>query len=82
MGPLVGTAILTALPELARPLAENRPLVYGVLLMAVIALLPRGIWDTAAASLRRRRIARDDGPAPAPPPRATRPDTPPEGGAA
>jgi branched-chain amino acid transport system permease protein len=57
IGPLVGTAILLALPEVARPLAENRMLVYGLLLMAVIAYLPRGVVDTAIEALHRRRMA-------------------------
>jgi branched-chain amino acid transport system permease protein len=60
LGPVIGTAILVALPELARPLAENRPLVYGVLLMVTIALLPRGIWDTLVETVRRQRMARVD----------------------
>lgn len=60
LGPIVGTAVLVALPEIARPLAENRMLVYGALLMAVIAFLPRGVVDTVLDALRRRRIARAD----------------------
>lgn len=56
-GPLVGTAVLIALPELARPLADNRILVYGVLLMAVINFMPRGIVDTFLGLLHRRRMA-------------------------
>ena len=56
-GPVAGAAILVALPELARPLAENRMLVYGLLLMAVMAFMPRGIVDTLAEALRRRRMA-------------------------
>jgi branched-chain amino acid transport system permease protein len=60
IGPLVGTAVLVALPELARPLAENRLLVYGMLLMAVIAYLPRGVADTLIDLWRRRRMARID----------------------
>ena len=50
-GPIVGTAIFVLLPELARPLAENRFLLHGALLIAVITFLPQGIVD----SLRRRR---------------------------
>jgi branched-chain amino acid transport system permease protein len=57
LGPVVGTAVLLALPELARPLAENRMLIYGLLLMAVIAYLPRGIVDTFNAARQRRKIA-------------------------
>lgn len=57
-GPIVGTAVLIILPELARPLAENRILVYGLLLIFIINFLPRGIADTAIARLRLRRLAR------------------------
>ena len=59
-GPLVGTAILVALPELARPMQENRLLVYGLLMMAVIAFLPRGVYDTLRDWLRHRRLAARD----------------------
>lgn len=56
-GPVVGTAILTALPELARPLAANRPLVHGLLLIVIISFLPRGVVDTLVVVARRRRAA-------------------------
>jgi branched-chain amino acid transport system permease protein len=59
-GPVVGTAVLVALPELARSLAENRILVYGLLLIAVINFLPRGIVDTALSAVHRRRMAAAD----------------------
>lgn len=45
-GPVVGTAVLVALPEISRPLAEYRMLVYGLLLILVINFMPRGIVDT------------------------------------
>jgi branched-chain amino acid transport system permease protein len=54
---VVGTAVLILLPELARPLAENRILVYGALLILVINFMPKGIADTALDALRRRRLA-------------------------
>ncbi len=59
-GPLAGTAILVALPELARPLADNRLLAFGVMLMLVIAFLPRGVADTLQERLKHRRITRLD----------------------
>lgn len=61
LGPIVGTAVLILLPELARPLAENRILVYGMLLILVINFMPKGIADTALDALRRRRLARRGG---------------------
>jgi branched-chain amino acid transport system permease protein len=56
-GPIVGAAILLALPELSRPLADYRMALYGAILMLVIAFLPRGIVDTGLLALRRHRIA-------------------------
>jgi branched-chain amino acid transport system permease protein len=63
IGPVVGTAILVALPEISRPLAEYRMLVYGMLLMAVIAFLPRGVVDSWLEWRHKRRVAAHDGPA-------------------
>ncbi len=54
-GPVVGTAVLAVLPELARGLAEQRYLLQGGLLMLVIIFLPDGIVDTLAFRLRQRR---------------------------
>jgi branched-chain amino acid transport system permease protein len=54
-GPVVGTAVLVALPELSRPLAEYRMLVYGLLLILVINFMPRGIVDTWIDSRKGRR---------------------------
>ena len=59
-GPLVGTAVLIALPELARPLADYRTLVYGLIMVLVMGYLPRGVFDSCAETLHRRRIARVD----------------------
>jgi branched-chain amino acid transport system permease protein len=45
-GPLVGTLFLIVLPELARPLADERLLLQGALLIVVIIYLPQGIVDS------------------------------------
>lgn len=58
IGPIVGVALLIILPELARPLAENRLIAYGVLLMLVIAFFPKGVTDTLLDSIRVRRAAK------------------------
>lgn len=60
IGPVIGTAILALLPELARPLAENRPLINGVLLIVIITFLPNGVGDSMMTYFRNRRIARGD----------------------
>ena len=60
LGPLVGTAILTALPELVAPLAKLGTLFYGLLLLAVVLLLPEGIgrlFEMLLARLRSERSA-------------------------
>jgi len=57
-GPIVGAVILTLLPELARPLADNRMILFGALLVLVICYLPNGIADTVVLKLRERRKAR------------------------
>ena len=56
MGPIVGTAILIALPEIARPLAENRMIIYGLMLILVINYLPKGVADTVRDAMRARRL--------------------------
>lgn len=58
LGPLVGAVILVALPEIARPLAEYRMLIYGVLLILVIAYLPRGVVDSILNKLHAKRLER------------------------
>jgi branched-chain amino acid transport system permease protein len=62
VGPIVGTTIFVLLPELARPLAENRFLLQGALLIVVITFLPRGIVDSLrdrwAIARERRQAAR------------------------
>lgn len=56
MGPIIGTAILIILPELARPLAANRLIIYGVMLIVVINYLPKGIADTVIDYFRSSRL--------------------------
>ena len=62
LGPIVGTAVLLLLPEIARPLADARMLVYGCLLILTINFLPRGIADTLIARARLRRLGAKPGP--------------------
>ena len=57
-GPIVGAVILSLLPEVARPLADNRLIIHGALLMLVIIYLPHGIVDSLAIARRRRRSGR------------------------
>jgi branched-chain amino acid transport system permease protein len=58
LGPIVGAGVLAVLPEIARPLAEQRLLVYGLILIVIIIYLPRGIVDTLAAHWKSWRALR------------------------
>ncbi|MBM1633033.1 branched-chain amino acid ABC transporter permease [Sulfitobacter mediterraneus] len=55
-GPIIGTAILILLPEIARPLAENRMIMHGIILIVVINYLPKGIVDTWIDWIKARRL--------------------------
>lgn len=60
-GPVVGAVFLVSLPEVARPLQENRLAVYGILLMLTVAYMPQGLADTLIQYVRRRRLSRQAG---------------------
>lgn len=45
IGVILGAAILVGVPELFRPLADWRLMIYGVLLLALIVLRPQGLWS-------------------------------------
>ena len=62
-GPVIGAAIVVALPEALSDLAEYRVLLFGVLLLAVLRFAPSGV---AGALARRWSRARPEEPAPAP----------------
>lgn len=58
VGPFIGTVILTALPELVAPLAKLGNFFYGLLLLAVVLLVPEGIgrvFEVIAERLRGHR---------------------------
>ncbi|RZT94867.1 amino acid/amide ABC transporter membrane protein 2 (HAAT family) [Advenella incenata] len=56
LGPLVGCAILSALPEIARPLSEYRVLLQGALMIIVMNYMPMGVVDTLLTVARRSRM--------------------------
>ena len=60
-GPLVGAAILTALPEVARPFRDYALFVHGALLVAAITWLPDGVVDTLRRRARLRALAQPAG---------------------
>jgi branched-chain amino acid transport system permease protein len=45
VGPVLGGAVLTLLPELLRGLNQYRLAVNGLILILVILYLPKGMWD-------------------------------------
>jgi branched-chain amino acid transport system ATP-binding protein len=57
VGPLVGAAVVVALPEVLAGLAEYRLLFFGGLLLGVLLIAPDGIAGEVARLLRRRRVA-------------------------
>ena len=62
IGPFLGTVVLTALPELVAPLAKLGNLFYGLLLLAVVLVVPEGIgrmFEVIAERFRPRRVQRD-----------------------
>lgn len=59
-GPIIGAAIMLVLPELARPLADNRQFFQGILMMLMIIFMPHGVYDGLVLHLRKRRAAARD----------------------
>jgi branched-chain amino acid transport system permease protein len=55
LGPVVGSAIVILLPEIARPLADYRQIVVGSVLVIVILYTPQGLADTFIAWLKNRK---------------------------
>ncbi|MEV4672933.1 branched-chain amino acid ABC transporter ATP-binding protein/permease [Actinomadura sp. NPDC049382] len=57
-GPIIGTLLFFALPELLTGLAEWRGLIYGAALLALMVYAPQGIagaWDKLLARYRKAR---------------------------
>jgi branched-chain amino acid transport system permease protein len=57
LGPVVGSLVLTSLPHLIELPAELRVAVYGIILILVILLMPRGIVGLAAGFFKRQTNA-------------------------
>jgi branched-chain amino acid transport system permease protein len=59
LGPFIGTAVLTALPELVAPLAKLGNFFYGLLLLVVVLVVPEGIGrliEMLVERIRPRKI--------------------------
>jgi branched-chain amino acid transport system permease protein len=57
VGPILGAGVLTALPEVLRPLKDYRDIFQGAILLLVIIYLPRGLV-TFVDVRRTRRLSR------------------------
>ena len=62
-GPVIGSAIVVLLPEIARPLAEYRQMVVGSVLVIVVLFTPQGLADTLIAWRKHRRAQQFKAPA-------------------
>jgi branched-chain amino acid transport system permease protein len=60
VGPAVGTIALTALPEMVAPLAKLGNFFYGLLLLAVVLLVPEGIGRVFELLIERLRPRRGE----------------------
>ncbi len=57
-GPILGAFILTALPEFLRFASEYRPLIYGAILVVMMAFRPQGLISEATVRFWRDRLRR------------------------
>ncbi len=60
LGPAIGTIVLTALPEMVAPLAKLGNFFYGLLLLAVVLLVPEGIGRVFELLVGRLRPRKDE----------------------
>ncbi|MDO8776543.1 MAG: branched-chain amino acid ABC transporter permease [Burkholderiaceae bacterium] len=58
IGPVIGVAFLSLLPEVSRPFAEYRPMITGLIMVLVMNYTPLGLADTVLIWLRRVRAQR------------------------
>ena len=56
-GAVIGALLITLLPELLRGMGDYRPLINGLVLIAVILYSPRGIWHLLASWRRQTKAA-------------------------
>jgi branched-chain amino acid transport system permease protein len=60
-GAAVGAIVLTFLPEALRPVADYYLLFYGVLVLAVVAFAPQGVWGLLRSAARGAASLLGDG---------------------
>lgn len=54
IGPVIGAILLTVLPEYVRFLGDNRAIFYGVIVIVIMLLRPRGLIDRSNLSAVRK----------------------------
>ena len=57
-GPIVGAVVLTLLPEIFRFAADYRMILYGVVVIIVVIVFPRGIVDEVRYRIEQRSLKR------------------------
>lgn len=57
-GTVLGVVLLGLLPEALRDLRQYQELVYGLILIAAVVFMPRGVWGVIADLRMRRRASR------------------------
>ena len=57
-GPIVGAVVLTLLPEIFRFAADYRMILYGVVVILVVIVFPRGIVDEIIYRIEQRTLKR------------------------
>ena len=55
MGPVIGAIVLTILPDLLRFAGDYRMVLYGLIVLAIAVIFPRGIEGIWAAMSQRSR---------------------------
>lgn len=58
IGPIVGALLLTMLPELLRAASEYRLMVYGALMVVMMAFRPQGLIDENTLRFWKRKLGR------------------------
>ena len=58
-GPIVGAVVLTLLPEVFRFAADYRMILYGVVVIIVVIVFPRGIVDEIRYRMEQRSLRHD-----------------------
>jgi ABC-type branched-subunit amino acid transport system ATPase component/ABC-type branched-subunit amino acid transport system permease subunit len=55
LGPVIGSTVLTLLPEMLHGFDMYRLIVYGIIIITVLYLLPKGVWGEVEGYLQKRK---------------------------